>query len=197
MHYKSFVEIIRQDLKAAQDSGLQHVSVDVFLNHIGQLEEVIEAQGYISRDEYDKHLDRQWQSKIEHQKHHHTLLREHDARMFESIIGYGQTTVRILLTINGGAAVAILAFLSRLAVIRPDLVSQFAAPLTSYTVGVVCAALTAGMTYFTQFFYARNEDPLGRGFHALSIVFAVASAFCFLQGLLTTRELFEAFESAG
>lgn len=85
---------------------------------------------------------------------------QHEATMevFRSVIASGATANKAALAINGGGAVALLAFLGHLAAnATPAALMATVTPSVQwFVVGTLAAACSAGATYLAQFFYNRE-----------------------------------------
>lgn len=98
------------------------------------------------------------QERIDHQANIRAAERAHDAnnelydQLNQAAIGSANVALRAFLLINGGAAVALLAFLGSLAgqIDGPDIVT-LATPLMDFAIGVAVAALAAGLAYLTNY----------------------------------------------
>lgn len=98
----------------------------------------------------------------------HKSAHAHSVEMFRSVILAGQNALRTAFLMNGGAAVALLAFAGHLATTDPHRVPSIATSLTIFVGGVLVAALTSGVTYLSQWFYAGHPGWQKTGF-ALNI----------------------------
>jgi hypothetical protein len=128
----------------------------------------------------------------------------------KSAMDAANLALRTLVLINGGAAVAILAFLGAIASkdkIDFEQVSHVANTLRFYAVGVAFAVAAMALAYLTQYFmvsvehakdrvwehpFVKDTDKsrqmarLNRIFHVLSFLFALASLSLFIVGMWTT-----------
>lgn len=80
-----------------------------------------------------------------------------DLEMFKSVLDTGKTALTTAILMNGGASVALLAFLANISV-KTELVSRvpaIAGALMWFVFGVLFAACATGVTYLTQSAYAR------------------------------------------
>jgi hypothetical protein len=124
---------------------------------------------------------------------------ESEREMFRTVISYGGETIKAAILVNGGAAVAILAFLgSSKGVSLSRGVASFAADSAAYFVyGVLCGAIAVGSTYLTQYCYHREQyghygdqglrsnSAFGRGariFHAVTAVLVIGAYAVFARG---------------
>jgi hypothetical protein len=84
----------------------------------------------------------------------HKNIHAHGVEMFRSVIQAGQNALRSAFLMNGGASVALLAFVGHLSSVAPKKVPMLAPSLATFVGGVLVAALASGVTYLSQWFYA-------------------------------------------
>jgi hypothetical protein len=124
-----------------------------------------------------------------------TNKKNHDGQleMFRSVITSGQAAIKSAFLLNGGAAVAMLAFIGHLAQFKAEKVPVFAGCLVPFAYGVLVIALTSGFTYLSQWFYASTR-PLARkvgfGLNMLCIILGFSSYGFFSWGLFGTYRSF-------
>lgn len=127
-----------------------------------------------------------------------TNKKNHDGQleMFRSVINSGQAAIKSSFLLNGGAAVAMLAFIGHLAQFKPDKVSAFSSCLLPFAYGVLAIAVTSGLTYLTQWFYASERswsEKVGFVLNLLCILLGILSYVFFAWGLFDTHRLFKAY----
>ena len=136
----------------------------------------------------------------------HDVEKEHGFRLNEAAINNANLVLRALLIINGGAALALLAFLSNIEFTVPD----EAAPLISFAGGVAVTAIAMGLAYLTNYCYTiasvervrsykhpyiRESDKSNRwikiGFwsHIIAAALAIAAIAFFICGIFETHLL--------
>jgi hypothetical protein len=117
--------------------------------------------------------------------------------MFRSVISAGQNAIRSSFLLNGGAALALLAFISHLAEKQPTKVAEFADTLMPFVIGVFAISLTSGVTYLSQWFYAEDDEPwmLKTGFwlNIAAIIVGLSSYGFFLWGMCRAYMAFKSF----
>ncbi|OYU00506.1 MAG: hypothetical protein CFE40_04245 [Burkholderiales bacterium PBB1] len=114
---------------------------------------------------------------------------EAQLKLFRSVIASGQSAIKSSFLLNGGAAVALLAFIGHLAQFKPSAVAQFGACMLPFTYGVLAIAVTSGLTYLSQWLYASPKaKAVKAGFYVnLScIALGITSYGLFVWGLLAT-----------
>lgn len=121
---------------------------------------------------------------------------ESEVEMFRSVIIAGQNAIKSSFLLNGGASLALLAFIGHLAQFQPDKVSVFAACLLLFAFGVLAIAVTSGLTYLSQWFYATPRDwarKVGFALNILCILLGFGSYGLFAWGLFATYFAFKAY----
>lgn len=144
--------------------------------------------------------------------------RDHDRlntileKLEEATLNSAENSIRVLLLINGGAAVSVLAFAGSLASkdrVTTDQLNAIAGSLVWFACGVASSALTAFFSYLTNISYlfataAQLRRPafpyvvptrqsvgrqlIGRIFHGLALLTALASLILFLIGMCEVKE---------
>src|SRR4051812_11172099 len=98
-------------------------------------------------------------------KHSQTVAADSAKLMFQSVISSGENAVKSAMLINGGASVAVLAFLGNLmakASLAPSLkLGEFPNAMLCFVFGVLVPALANGLIYSTQFSFKREWRKRG------------------------------------
>lgn len=162
----------------------------------------------------DSNENHKWEKEQELQKAFkvHDHYSEFVIRTNDAAINNANLTLRTLLLLNGGAAIAMLAFIGQLAANKTEVTQeQFRAlawPLLWFSIGSALAALSNGLAYFTNLFVAKSaailenflyEHPFFKPtpkskkisrrvkwLRGTAVVCAIASIFCFSVGLFAT-----------
>ncbi len=109
--------------------------------------------------------------------------------LFRSVIAAGQSAIKSSFLLNGGAAVALLAFIGHLAQFKASAVARFGECMLPFAYGVLAIAVTAGLTYLSQWLYASPKPKAVKaGFYTnlACIALGIGSYACFVWGLLAT-----------
>jgi hypothetical protein len=101
--------------------------------------------------------------------------------LLRSVILSGQAALKSAILINGGAAVALLAFIGRIWETQPSrfVVSGLTSSLLAFVYGVLAAAAATGTTYLAQFFYNYNLVKTGHITNIISITLVIISYILF------------------
>lgn len=176
MRQSDAIADLKADVEHAKGQGTTNIDVDRLLEYIATLQaDFTEDDGDIARkaalaqihiEEHKGHVA----ERVSTREYIHASALE----LFRSVITSGQGANRAAMTINGGAAIALLAFLGHLVSIStpPGLIGSIVFPLQSFVVGLLTAAGSAGFTYVTQFCYVEQTPRWNRWGHA-----ATACAF--------------------
>lgn len=107
-------------------------------------------------------------------------------RMFDSVMTSAVNTIKILLLINGAAAVAVGSFLGVVIgkTLPPmSLTLSLSNSLLSFGGGVLSCAIAAVFFYFAQYNFKEKLGSKGSFYRNLSIVFVWVSILAFIAGL--------------
>jgi len=124
-----------------------------------------------------------------------TNKRNHEGQleMFRSVISSGQQAIKSSFLLNGGAAVALLAFIAHLTQTDNAKIPEFGCRLLPFAFGVLAISVTSGCTYLSQWLYASlNLVARKWGFklNVLCIILGISSYGFFIWGLFSTYGLF-------
>lgn len=112
--------------------------------------------------------------------------------MFKSVIIAGQAALKSAILINGGAAVALLAFIGSVFKVSQnnEVVTTLSHAMFCFVIGVLSGAIASGVVYITQFVYARDKLRLGHILNGFSWVLVVLSYILFLTGVVLAFKIF-------
>lgn len=156
---------------------------------IAYLDDVINLSAAESSESSLEKYKAELQLHIDKSKNHHLTQLE----MFRSTIISGQNAVRSSFLLNGGASVALLAFIGRLTEINPDKVGVFSGALMQFVVGVLLITMVSGFTYLSQWLYGNEGSRCqswGFRVNILNIALGVSSYLFFICGMWTIHQAF-------
>ncbi|HYO74103.1 MAG TPA: hypothetical protein VEU33_49335 [Archangium sp.] len=109
---------------------------------------------------------------------------------YKSVLESGQTALKTLTTINGGAAVALLAFIGNVLtkgqpIGVPNPIPTLNQAMLAFFFGVFFAGASSGARYLVQLLASRSSNA-ATGFMVCSVLFGTASLVAFLLGGIMT-----------
>lgn len=183
MKAKDVLDEIRAVLKQTKDDGHSNVSVDALQNYLIQFDKDVESDTYYKSLNQEAKLA-EFKAQNDRSIAHATNLTAHSLEMFKSVITAGQSALKASMVINGGAAVALLAFTGKIweTSTTAVVVNSLTNSILLFCLGVLCAALATGTTYLTQSIYAKDKITLGNAFNFFNIFVVLASYVLFGVG---------------
>ena len=184
MTVKQFASELRAAISDAQSNGTKSIRCD---NLIAYLDKVIQ-----SPDAEPLNVD------IERYRAQLQNWNESSLELFRSVITAGQAAIRSSLLLNGGAAVALLAFLGHLAQHNSDKVADFAKCLVLFSFGALAIVVVSGFTYLSQWLYASNSSSVQKSgffFNIVCILLGMLSYGFFVWGLIEVHYEFRHYVS--
>lgn len=189
MNAKQFAAQMKAMIENIKSKGTAAIYCDNIIAYLDEVQNSPEAEPtHLDIERYKADL----QNWIEANKYQH----EGNLEMFRSVITSGQGAIKSSFLLNGGAAVALLAFIAHLAQFKADKVPEFAACLLPFAFGVLAIVVTSGCTYLSQWLYASprgRAKNTGSALNVLCILLGIASYVLFTWGLLATYRVFVAY----
>jgi hypothetical protein len=163
---KEAVDFIREQARLNEGDGNAHISKK-------DLSKLLEITERYSSD-----------SLVLRESRHKAQL-ETDLEVFRAVFVYGQAALKTTILINGGAAIAVMAFLARYVSVENQVANMqfFLSALLVFGFGVLLGAVTTGFTYLAQSFFAHRKDKLGFSFQVLSVILGLLSLSTFGLGI--------------
>lgn len=181
MSAQSFAKQLKEIIQEAQNNGTAAIYCDALISYLEEVEKSQDTElTSVELEKYKAELNN-WISQNDFQ--HQSSL-----EMFRSVITAGQSAIKSSFLLNGGAAVALLAFISHIATTNRSSISIFADSLLPFAYGVLAITVTSGFTYLSQWLYAseyQTAKKLGFGFNIVCIVLGLSSYGFFLWGVLS------------
>ena len=179
-------------IKAAEDKGVDMIRASDIRSYLVELDGAIEVEG---TDNIAAARMEQYKMELSHWLEKEKYTNQWDFELFRSTISSGQTALRSATLINGGAAVALLAFVGNLWGTRPTVAVELSFPMMLFLYGVLAAALASGATYCAQWFYSSRTNRTrtwGNVFNVLAVLLVAGSFGVFLVGALRATAVFGA-----
>lgn len=152
-----FIEQIENDLNNLKENGHREIDIDKLLAYMNDNKDrALEISEDQKQYEYQKQLEK---DKFRHQLKMFDLtnLSQNGFEMFKSVLETAQTALRSVIIMNGGAAVALLAFIGNVwnSQMSKDVVGFLIWSIASFAVGTFFCAAGAGFRYLSQDKYAQ------------------------------------------
>ena len=189
MSAKEFAAQLKTTIEEIKAKGTAAIYCD---NLIAYLDEVIKSPSLVASPAELEKFKADLQVWIEQNK----AIHESNLEMFRSVIQSGQNAIRSAFLLNGGAAVAILAFIGKLTETQAEKIPAFASSLTIFVIGVLVITITSGFTYLSQWFYAGESSwKITTGFwlNISAIVLGLSSYGVFIWGMCEAYTAFIKF----
>ena len=189
MSEKLFAGQMKAMIENIKANGTAAIYCDNLINYLQQVEDSPQHEPSIKELEGYK-------AELQHRIEINKLNHESQLEMFRSVIASGQSAIKSSFLLNGGSAVALLAFIGHLAEFKPTMVPVFANCLMPFCYGVLAVSLTAGATYLTQWFYASPKPFAKKAGFTLNIFCILLGFFAyglFLWGLFSSYSAFVAY----
>jgi hypothetical protein len=159
------IQNLKSAIASARSKGRDSVPIEI----LNEFVEVHDGTSSATETQKLKHeSDLEW----------YKAQRQSELEMFKSVIEAGQTALKTSFLINGGAAVALLAFIGNVwTKTQEAVVAQALATSVSYfSGGVLLGALATATTYLAQRLYSINKKQKGIVFDVSTLVL-IASAY--------------------
>ena len=114
--------------------------------------------------------------------------RAQDIELFKAVILSGQAALKSAILINGGAAVALLAFIGSVFKSSPNsvVITKLSCAMVYFVIGVLSGAVASGTAYISQFFYAYGKKCRcwGHIINGFTWFLVIVSYISFLLGII-------------
>ncbi|WP_075259998.1 hypothetical protein [Herbaspirillum camelliae] len=181
MGSKNFAEELRTIVEGLKEKGQAVIDCDALIAYLRQIESTPESEpSALQMEQFKAQL--QERAERARQQHEGTL------EAFRSVITSGQAAIKSAFLLNGGAAVAMLAFIGHMTQgnkLGIDM-RTLALALAVFAGGVLTTAVQSGFTYLTQWFSMLGRTWATRvalGCNLLSIALAIFSYGFFVWGV--------------
>ncbi len=190
MTTKSFATELRDVIRSIRDE--QGVSVIKSGNLIAYLEEIINSP----EEEITPAQMEKYKAELQVWIKQNEAVQAAELEKVRSVILAGQNALKTAFLMNGGATVALLAFLGKLSDKHQDKIAVFASALVVFVIGVLAITVASGLTYLSQWFYAHSEPwkrKTGHVLNFLTIALGWASYGFFIWGTVRAYKAFVGF----
>ncbi|MBI1811646.1 MAG: hypothetical protein HY035_11570 [Nitrospirae bacterium] len=190
MTTKRFATEMRDTIRSIRDEqGISEIKCN---NLIAYLDQVINS----TEEEIAPAQMEKYKAELQIWVKQNEAVQAQNIEMFRSVILTGQNALKTAFLMNGGATVALLAFLGKLSDQHQDKIAIFASTMVIFVAGVLASTIASGATYLCQWFYAHSQPwkrIAGHAFNILTILLNIASYGCFIWGAFRAYEAFLGF----
>ncbi|EIV9530877.1 hypothetical protein MBN47_005262 [Klebsiella aerogenes] len=187
MNSHELLEQIKHDVSAAKNDAMDSIPIDNLLNYLSEIDVSEDVERNEVALEGIKHSN---STQLEVLKIENIFQIE----SFKAAINIGANACKTFLIMNGGAAIALLAFLGNIwnKSSTPDAAYAVAGALFLFCIGVVLSGVCAGLSYFSQAFFVSSELGkhkyrlrCGHAMNALACICGAGSIIVFAYGAYT------------
>jgi hypothetical protein len=192
MEAKEFALQLKLDIEELKKGGTESVTSDSLIQYLDERIRGFESsQTSLSATDLERYRVT-LQDWLEQRKSGHV----HSVEMFKSVIAAGQSALKTSFLMNGGASLALLAFVGHLSSHNSGKIPLLAPSLAIFVAGVLVISLASGVTYLSQWFYADDQrwaERTGFALNVLAIVLGLASYCVFAWGVYKAYQVFASF----
>jgi len=181
MNTQTLIREMEADIQAAEDKGITEIQLKNFKAYLEEIKEIVKEQK--EKDALQTQRDLAFYAaknttRIEYYKAR--IKRISDG--FHAVITIGQGALKSGALINGGACVAILAFIGNILTKDTSMISGLSTALLIFGFGVFLAAAASGSTYLAQVNYETKKIKKAVCINKVTIVIVILSYLSFLGG---------------
>ena len=191
MDAKDFAQELRDIVDDLKTKGVESIRSE---NLIKYLDEALRDLNTSARPS-EATIER-YKAELQKWVEEHKYIHAQGVEMFRSVIQAGQNALRTAFLMNGGASIALLAFIGHLSSVAPTKVSTLAPSLTVFVGGVLVAALASGVTYLSQWCYAGDpswQKKTGFALNIAAILIGLGAYGVFAFGVWRAYHVFASF----
>ena len=149
---------IEEDLIQAEQTGQKNIDIPLMKDHLNNLKDSIEIEQHEQTLQTQRdlaHYSAIYNRRIEIYK----ARTQRCLSGFDAMVNLGQGALKTAMLINGGACIALLAFISNIISKIPpiDISLSLSYSLTFFGLGVFLSTIAYGFAYVTQYFFENKS----------------------------------------
>lgn len=191
MNAQQAIDEIYRAIVEVKGRGEDVVSVAALETYLANLQKHVSNVGAFDRIKFEQDLAT-FRAQHERNLAHYDADQKQSLEMTRAVFTYGAASLKALILTNGGAAVALLAFIGR--IWTEDTGRAAAVSLTQavamFSFGVLAGALATVGSYFTQMCYTSDKIKLGIGLHILTAIIGLSGFALFGVGAFEAYSAF-------
>ncbi|WP_133699270.1 hypothetical protein [Roseateles toxinivorans] len=186
MSATSPIQKVRSALVDVKASGQQAVDIKALLAFLDSLDGDAPVNAEVQKLNHESNLA---QFKADHERNlaHYKATVDSGTEMFRSVVESAKIALSTSILVNGGATVALLAFVGNLVTKSApgisSLQTSLAWSLISFALGVLLGAVATGGTYLAQYCYHSEWSRAGAVFHIATVLLIIGSYIAFSFGV--------------
>ncbi|CAI8811393.1 MULTISPECIES: hypothetical protein [Pseudomonas] len=187
MDANAFAKALKTSISEVKSQGHETVNCDKLITYIDRVVEATSTDN--NPEENSEVLKARLQLSLDAHKHNLSANLE----MFKSIIQSGQNALKTMLLLNGGAAIALLAFIGKLSDNNSSAIPDFAYSLTAFVIGALAIGITSCLTYLSQMAFdsaVKWHNNVATTLHATCGALGLVSISAFAYGTYKTYQAF-------
>lgn len=186
MEAKELIKIMQEHITVAKKSGLVNFTIESIEKWVSDDLTKLSDKPSQSADEKEHYKNVTIPAWLEELKGYNLQ----DVEVLKAVFQFGGAALKSAILINGGAAVALLAFMGAIFIGKPEVSKELTCPLMVFTFGVLSATIASGVSYCTQYYYSSKNDSKGDYWRGATIIFIVLSYILFAAGIIFTGDIF-------
>lgn len=192
MKVEEIVQELESELRSVKESGMKQIPIEDFEMLVSEIARISKnTPNDISRETFTLE---EYRARREDWLSRRDLRRRRDEKMPEYTIATGEHALKAVMTVNGAAAIALLAYFGSFAKNSAALPvpSSMVLALQFFVGGVLCAVIAFGSRFFSQAGFGSEFGPQSTkiGLHGrlFAIIFGALSLFSFGAGGFTSSQ---------
>lgn len=177
MESKQLIQKISEDISELKGKGYESLSIEGFEQYLEELSKETTKSKDIQLAEYTA----QHQANIEKYREDRAEWRE----LFKATTLHAQSTLKLLSILNGGAAVALLAFIGKIWTqdfSSTEIAVYLPVALLVYCVGVGFSGLAQVFSFASQHLFTYSSDKCAEAVRGFALSCAIAALLAFFSG---------------
>ncbi len=193
MKAQTLIRDMETDIQNLEKDGITEIKLKNFKAYLEEIKEIAKEQE--EKDVLQTQRDLAFYAAKETSKIEYYKARaKRNSDGFHAVITIGQGALKSGALINGGACVALLAFIGNIITKDTSMTSDLSTALLIFGGGLLFAAMSSGTTYLAQVNYETKKIKKAFIFHYLTISFVTLSYLSFLLGGLQSWQTIHEWE---
>lgn len=182
MDHINILEVIKTAVREIKKDKKDFISIDAFETYLDRLGESVE-KFEINKKPSEIEIE-SFKAKCESDLAYYKAQCDYDLEVLRTAVSSGQAALKSTILVNGGAAVALLAFLGKIweKGSTQIAIASLCLALSFFVSGVLTGAIASGTTYITNSCYSVKKAKTGICFHIITILLVIASYLLFGSG---------------